>query len=1657
MEHRARLSKLDTVFLSQISTRHVGGLPGMVLTLADVGRKNVAVYGTPGLHDYMLALRNFMRRDDVRLHAGEFSVRAVGALQHGSPSDGARAGQELPCSIRLPTIVKPDLSITPIMLIAAEPGNIETKAMQDLESQVQKVLPGSLRLSERLASQLQLSTSTAPAAGGPASAQAALKSSSRSSNHEMSVTFNPLVLETIAPSSAGDGNDSASSSSSSKRGRSPSPSGSLPSPSRQQQKRQSIAPSQTAACYICTTASVPGKFHPERAVSFGIPKGKLFGILQKGESLVQVEVPAPAPEMPVAPPAAAASDATALAPSTVSATTPTPTPTPVSAGTKSKAPKEQNTNGWMSVSDAAAAGLTDRIKRTVTTLDMKDPDMPGQVIAIVSCPSAAFLECLGGGNAFDEYYFDHKTASAAVRTDDRQPPQHGTLNDNPKCVRVMYHNTPSAVATTPEYGTWMRRFGPHTQHIMLDLISAPTSSSSGNATAGGGEGAAVGESQASLPTMFFDQAVQQCKMHLLRPTTFALPQPVPAAAAEHLWRSIAAAADQASASASASKPSNFVHAGTAVATSLDAMATQSPLSPLQQVAQMLLDQAAQQDAEKRAGAGWSTAATAADATSADGQSAGGVPSTDAAPVPVAPGTLPHLPPIEQHGIALYKSEVEPLLPINLHLLPNVYNATPLLIYNIVPLLSQGHDHASPLAHVDPAAAIAPVLQDPAMAPHLKQALLLAQASTDITGAAMPSHTASAVRSAALAPATQPAVPPDAEVIFTGTSSAIPNKYRNVSGIYVRMPAPFPKAQGDASMQASNSEANAASSHQRYSMFLDCGEGSFGGLVRRLGRIPSAVTASDNGGLSCVDDAIVSLRAIWISHMHADHHLGCLRLIIERAHARKRRGLEQLPLLIVGPTRMYYWLMETSRIDTDMAGNWLFVDAEHFCYIPTTKEGPKPAAAVLASGTAVNGGDAAIADAARVGSSTSVYYCDGAGDDSSTDEEGQARPQLRLGQNNIPSRKAAAADAGAAGVGAASQMIGKTNSSSGGSGGKRQRSASPLPTSSSASSSASDAGASGKGNPASRVKQRDAASPAASAADDAMAGDEADQRNDGADADDDDAPCQYGTGFAPLPRSASTNAGAGTNSTAGERQQLQPSNAAPPRRQSKAVAAILARKEAPGSGSGNPQQPMPTPISEVPSDVPDMASPCDEIPPEIMVPEAPRSSRKPAKTIIPMPTAAGDWLTPHQQRPASRSSSPTSKSTTASTTPAAFSIDHRADAEFIDAAFSDLGIVSLKAVRVRHCNKAYGLRLEMLCSRADAASAADVTSASTPLNGGSDIIVPQPWSVVYSGDTRPCHELIALGRGDVARLIQGDNAGPAPRIEWFSTAPGISSAATQEAVTAVSRGCSLLIHEATFEDTVDGRANALLKRHSTAGEASDVATAMGAQHTLLTHFSARYPKLPVIKGITAPINAAEGFEGAPMSTEQTIVAAEAAEAISSSAAAPSAHAQHAHVHAHGISAEGAAFDGGIDRMAVDDCGPGAIDGSPCDCPPTPLPTPVEAAASSGMVIDSYGYFDGTGEAAKPAGGVSSGIVAAASEKLRAAAASAASAAASSAPPAVERGVACPAATSSRTLFVAYDLMRVTGADLPHLPALLPALHDLFAVPDDDEEADGDAVV
>uniref|UniRef100_A0AAX7UHL0 Zinc phosphodiesterase ELAC protein 2 n=1 Tax=Astatotilapia calliptera TaxID=8154 RepID=A0AAX7UHL0_ASTCA len=107
-----------------------------------------------------------------------------------------------------------------------------------------------------------------------------------------------------------------------------------------------------------------------------------------------------------------------------------------------------------------------------------------------------------------------------------------------------------------------------------------------------------------------------------------------------------------------------------------------------------------------------------------------------------------------------------------------------------------------------------------------------------------------------------------EVVFLGTGSALPMKIRNVSGTLVNI-------------------------SPSQSLLLDCGEGTFGQLCRHYG--------------DDVDDALSKIATVFISHLHADHHTGLVKLLYQRERALATLGKPFSPIFLVAPVQIMTWL------------------------------------------------------------------------------------------------------------------------------------------------------------------------------------------------------------------------------------------------------------------------------------------------------------------------------------------------------------------------------------------------------------------------------------------------------------------------------------------------------------------------------------------------------------------------------------------------------------------------------------------------------------------------------------------------------------------------------------------------------------------------------
>ena len=138
--------------------------------------------------------------------------------------------------------------------------------------------------------------------------------------------------------------------------------------------------------------------------------------------------------------------------------------------------------------------------------------------------------------------------------------------------------------------------------------------------------------------------------------------------------------------------------------------------------------------------------------------------------------------------------------------------------------------------------------------------------------------------------------PDAEVICLGTGSALPSQHRNVSGTLLRVPG-----------------------HGSY--LFDVGENTLGQLKRIYSPEELAEVLQD-------------LKMIWISHLHADHHLGTASMIkawyheVHGGDSVKRPGpsledqasktdqilREGRRLFVVSSSYMMRWLYEFSSVE-----------------------------------------------------------------------------------------------------------------------------------------------------------------------------------------------------------------------------------------------------------------------------------------------------------------------------------------------------------------------------------------------------------------------------------------------------------------------------------------------------------------------------------------------------------------------------------------------------------------------------------------------------------------------------------------------------------------------------------------------------------------------
>ncbi|KAK9888230.1 hypothetical protein WA026_000498 [Henosepilachna vigintioctopunctata] len=131
------------------------------------------------------------------------------------------------------------------------------------------------------------------------------------------------------------------------------------------------------------------------------------------------------------------------------------------------------------------------------------------------------------------------------------------------------------------------------------------------------------------------------------------------------------------------------------------------------------------------------------------------------------------------------------------------------------------------------------------------------------------------------------------ILFLGTGSCIPNKTRNTSGILLE-----------------------TSDDQK--ILLDCGEGTYGQLVRFYGKQKS-------------DEILANLNIVYVSHMHADHHIGLIGILQGRRRALKNLNQKHKPVILLAPIQLYMWLSFYNKYFEHIKNEFEFISNADLLY------------------------------------------------------------------------------------------------------------------------------------------------------------------------------------------------------------------------------------------------------------------------------------------------------------------------------------------------------------------------------------------------------------------------------------------------------------------------------------------------------------------------------------------------------------------------------------------------------------------------------------------------------------------------------------------------------------------------------------------------------
>lgn len=100
--------------------------------------------------------------------------------------------------------------------------------------------------------------------------------------------------------------------------------------------------------------------------------------------------------------------------------------------------------------------------------------------------------------------------------------------------------------------------------------------------------------------------------------------------------------------------------------------------------------------------------------------------------------------------------------------------------------------------------------------------------------------------------------------------------------------------------------------------MDCGEGTYGQLLRFYGQEKAL-------------RVLASIKAVYISHLHADHHIGLIGFLQGRRKALNKLGKPEEPIYLLAPKQILNWLIFYDRCFENISNEYVIIPNSDLVY------------------------------------------------------------------------------------------------------------------------------------------------------------------------------------------------------------------------------------------------------------------------------------------------------------------------------------------------------------------------------------------------------------------------------------------------------------------------------------------------------------------------------------------------------------------------------------------------------------------------------------------------------------------------------------------------------------------------------------------------------